>query len=117
MIKRIPRILRGVDLLATVFRYGSKSEYRQSSVSSPPVPYETDLANAYGNVNSAPYFWVSLQKNKESGQLENAELPDFFKLQNEMIFRSFFGSVDRIENKLDTTASYYPWELIPHEYE
>jgi hypothetical protein len=60
---------------------------------------------------------VALQRNKESNGLESCELPDFFKLQNEMIFRSFFGSVDKIENKLDVAASYFPWELIPYEYE
>jgi hypothetical protein len=117
MVKRIPRMLRGVDLLSTVYRYGSKAEFRASSFTSPPVPYETDLANAYGNINNSLYFWVALQRNKESNGLESCELPDFFKLQNEMIFRSFFGSVDKIENKLDVAASYFPWELIPYEYE
>lgn len=117
MVKKIPRMLRGVDLLSTVYRYGAKSEFRPSSFTSPPVPYETDLANAYGNINNSLYFWVALSKNKDTSALEYCELPDFFKSQNEMIFRSFFGSVDKIENKTDVVGSYFPWELIPYEYD
>lgn len=118
MIKRIPRMLRGVDLLSTVYRYGSKSEFRPASFTSPPVPYETDLVNAaVGNINNSLYVWVALQRNAQTRSLESTTLPDFFKLQNEMIFRSFFGSVDKIENKSDVVASYYPWEMIPYEYD
>ena len=118
MVKRIPRMLRGVDILSTVYRYGSKSDFRPASFTSPPVPYETDLVNAQvGNINNSLYVWVALQRNPATFSLEPTTLPDFFKLQNEMIFRSFFGSVDKIENKSDVAASYFPWELIPYEYE
>jgi hypothetical protein len=34
-----------------------------------------------------------------------------------MVFRSFFGSVDRIENKTDSIVAGYPWEIIPFEYD
>jgi len=118
MVKRIPRMLRGVDILSTVYRYGSKSEFRPASFTSPPVPFETDLVNSQvGNINNSLYVWVALQRNSSTLTLETTTLPDFFKLQNEMIFRSFFGSVDRIENKSDVAASYFPWEMIPYEYE
>jgi len=118
MVKRIPRMLRGVDILSTVYRYGSKSDFRPASFTSPPVPYETDLSNAQvGNINNSLYVWVALQRNPLTFSLEPTTLPDFFKLQNEMIFRSFFGSVDKIENKSDVAASYFPWEMIPYEYE
>jgi hypothetical protein len=82
------------------------------------VQFETDLVNSQvGNINNSLYVWVALQRNSSTLTLETTTLPDFFKLQNEMIFRSFFGSVDRIENKSDVAASYFPWEMIPYEYE
>ena len=43
--------------------------------------------------------------------------PDFFKVQNEMIFRAFFGSVDGIEIKNSEIAETKEmWEWIPYEY-
>lgn len=119
MVKRIPRILRGVDMLSTVYRYGSKSEFRPASAANPKIPFEVDLINSnggVGNINNSLYNWVAFQRNPLTLGLEPAELPDFLKLQNEMIFRSFFGSVDKIENKSDTSVSQFPWELIPYEY-
>lgn len=45
-------------------------------------------------------------------------LPDQYKMMNEMLFRSYFGSVDGIEHKnsllSDTKES---WEWIPYEYD
>lgn len=45
-------------------------------------------------------------------------LPDQYKLMNEMLFRSYYGSVDGIEHKnsilSDTKQS---WEWIPYEYD
>jgi hypothetical protein len=42
--------------------------------------------------------------------------PDFYKLQNEMIYRAFFGSMDGIENKSRNADSQNAWEWIPYEY-
>jgi hypothetical protein len=42
--------------------------------------------------------------------------PDFYKAQNEMIYRAFFGSTDGIENKDKYTDSQNAWEWIPYEY-
>lgn len=117
MIKRIPRLLRGVDLLATIHRYGFKNLYRQNNPTNPLTPTEIDLTGSNGSINNSLYYWTCYQKNPDSGLLEQTTLPDFFKLQNEMIFRAFFGSVDKIENRTNTTKSYFPWELIPYEYD
>ena len=42
--------------------------------------------------------------------------PDFYKAQNEMLYRAFFGSTDGIENKDKYTDSQNAWEWIPYEY-
>lgn len=116
MVKRIPRILRGVDLLATIYRYGSKSIYRQSNPNNPSVPTEIDLAAPNGAINNSLYYWTCYQTNPNTKLLEQALLPNFFLLQNEMMFRAFFGSIDKIENRIETAVSSFPWELIPYEY-
>lgn len=40
----------------------------------------------------------------------------FVKNMNEMIYRAFFGSTDRIEHKSEYMDSQDPWEWIPYEY-
>jgi hypothetical protein len=115
-IKRIPRMLRGCDLLSTVYRYGNRNLYRPINNITPKIPFEVDVIGINGAINNSLYCWQCLKANKNNSALEYSELPPFFKLQNEMIFRSFFGSVDRIENRQDLMVSYFPWELIPYEY-
>lgn len=115
-IKRIPRLLRGCDILSTLYRYGQRSIFRPQSSSNPKIPYEVDLIGINGTINNSLYCWVCLQKDN-TDTLQYAKLPVFFQLQNEMIFRSLFGSIDRIENRTDTMVAYYPWELIPYEYD
>lgn len=115
-VKRVPRLLRGCDLLGTIYRYGNRSLFRQQSSSNPRIPLEIDAIGLDGSINNSMYCWHCLQHNIMSNTLEYASLPIFLQYQNEMIFRSFFGSVDRIENRSDLTLPYYPWELIPYEY-
>jgi hypothetical protein len=112
MVKKIPRLLRGVDRLTTIYRPGTTNNYRQG-VGKPDIP--TDFGDMPEPINNSFYVWYAL--NIQNNQLQYAPLPDFFKLQNEMIFRSFFGSVDRIENKTDSIVTGFPWELIPFEYD
>ena len=58
--------------------------------------------------------WVCLDKN--TGRYVNP--PDGYKMQNEMIYRAFFGSVDGVENKNSImTETKEPWEWIPYEYD
>jgi hypothetical protein len=115
-IKRIPRLLRGCDVLGTVYRYGNRNIFRQQSLANPRVPFEVDGIGVSGPLNNGLYCWICLQQRLSDNSLRYAPLPPFLQHQNEMMFRSFFGSIDRIENRTDLMVSYYPWELIPYEY-
>lgn len=115
-VKRIPRLLRGCDILGTVYRYGNRALFRQQSSANPRVPLEVDGIGMNGPLNNSLYCWICLQQRSTDNSLRYAPLPPFLQHQNEMIFRSFFGSIDRIENRTDLMVSYYPWELIPYEY-
>lgn len=115
-IKRVPRMLRGCDLLGTIYRYGNRSLFRPQSSANPRIPFELDGIGRNGPLNNSLYCWVCLQHDTVANRLKYAALPPFFQHQNEMIFRSFFGSIDRIENRSDLMVSYYPWEIIPYEY-
>lgn len=124
MIKKIPRMLRGMDQLSTVYRPGTISNYRQLLRVNPLIPLEIDYINSEGAINNSFYAWYAYVLDTENGiNAPNQtitpapELPNFLKLQNEMVFRSFFGSIDRIENKTEVIAPGYPWELIPFEYD
>lgn len=117
MIKKIPRMLRGVDLLSTVYRPGALSDYRQLNGFNPKIPFEIDTVAVDGRINNSFYVWFALEIQNNITLRYVSELPDFLKLQNEMVFRSFFGSVDRIENKTDSIVAGYPWEIIPYEYD
>jgi hypothetical protein len=118
MIKRVPRMLRGVDVLSTIYRYGFNSLYRQSNSAIPRIPHEIDGLGINGTLNNNLYYWQCFEMDPENkDRAVIAETPPFFQLQNEMIFRAFFGSVDKIENKQEFLISQYPWELIPYEYD
>ena len=110
--RKIPRQVRGIDLLTSVFRYGKHNLYQQINSANPPSPEE--LISGYLLINNF-YAWQCLQKNAAKA-LEQAPITDFLQLQNEMMFRAFYGSVDGIENKSENMRSLYPWELIPYEY-
>lgn len=46
------------------------------------------------------------------------DLPDQYKVMNEMLFRAYFGSVDGIEHKNSIMSdTKQPWEWIPYEYD
>ena len=110
--RKIPRQVRGIDLLTSVFRYGKHNLYQQINSGNPPSPEE--LSSGYLLINNF-YAWQCLQKNAAKA-IEQAPITDFLQLQNEMMFRAFYGSVDGIENKLENMKSLFPWELIPYEY-
>lgn len=44
------------------------------------------------------------------------DIPDYFKIKNEMIYRAYFGSTDNIEHVSDFEDSLDPFEWIPYEY-
>ena len=110
--RKIPRQVRGIDLLTSVFRYGKHGLFQQINSGNPPSPEE--LTSGYQLINNF-YAWQCLQKNAAK-VLEQAPITDFLQLQNEMMFRAFYGSADGIENKSENMRSLFPWELIPYEY-
>ena len=110
--RKIPRMIKGVDYRNTVYRYGvNGSVFRPIVGEVPPVEVATD-----SSLNNLFYYWQCLQRN-EKGEWKYANLPDFYKILNEMEFRGFFGSTDYIENKDPTLESLYPWEIVPYEYD
>ena len=110
--RKVPRQVRSIDLYTTVYKYGSSgSEFRpNSSFEAPP---ELGIGQA---LNNYFYVWQCLQKD-ENNRLKETTTPPFLQLQNEMLYRAFFGSVDGIENKTNELRSLSPWELIPYEYD
>jgi hypothetical protein len=114
--RKIPRQLRGVYLSNTVYRYGRAGVYRQTNYGNPPAPTELDVVSGEGSLNNDFYIWKCIEKNSSTKQADDSTLPDFLKLQNEMTYRAFYGSIDGIENKSRMLESLYSWELIPYEY-
>lgn len=110
--RKMPRQIRGIDLLGTVFRYGKNGLYRQLNPGNPIVPI--DMGSSEHQINNL-YVWECLQK-ATNGTLEKTSVPDFFKVMNEMMFRAFYGSVDEIEIKSDGLTSSYTHDMIPYEY-
>lgn len=77
------------------------------------------LTNGFPNTGPGGPHWSSYDCWAcFNSQGEYIELPDQYKVMNEMLFRSYFGSVDGIEHKnsqlSDTKQS---WEWIPYEYD
>ena len=99
-------------MYTTVHKYGtSGTDFRpNSSFEAPP---ELTVGQA---LNNYFYIWQCLQKDKNN-RLKETTTPPFLQLQNEMLYRAFFGSVDGIENKTNELKSLSPWELIPYEYD
>ena len=114
--RKIPRQLRGVDLSNTVYRYGRAGAYRQTNPGNPPSPSELDISSGEGSLNNDFYIWKCIERDYGTNKAIDTTLPDFLKLQNEMAYRAFYGSIDGIENKSRTLESLYAWELIPYEY-
>jgi len=100
--RNIPRKLRNIDQHNSNMIPGTDGSYYRSGV------------NSGAEVNNYFVAWHSIDS--ETGS--SIEIPDYYKLQNEMIFRSFFGSVDGIENKNSNQFNNLePFEWIPYEYD
>ena len=116
--RKVPRMLRGIDLAGTVLRYGSNTTYRPNSV----VPAEApDDIFSLANLNQASlinnlYCWHCYQLDPNTYSVVEATTPPMFQYMNEMWFRAFYGSVDNVEIKSKVMKSYYDWEAIPFEY-
>ena len=82
------------------------------------TPNGSDIAairgpsNEGGRVYNEMQQWVCL----DPRSMKYTMPTDYLKVQNEMIFRSYYSSVDGIEHKASTFSSLQPWEWIPYEY-
>lgn len=113
--RKVPRTLRGIDAIGSVLRYGETMSYKPQN--RPPLdPLDIFGVGRVESLINNFYEWKCIELNQNRTGLEEATTPDFFKLLNEMVFRSFFGSVDEIENKTPRLKSLYDFEMIPYEY-
>jgi hypothetical protein len=102
--KNIPRKMKAVDQHYDRYEPNANGGYSQGSLKD----------GRGGLVNNDLVFWSCFNINNG----KHSPLTRFFKGMNEMIFRSFFGSTDGIENKSTEVAdSKEPWEWIPYEYD
>ena len=99
----IPRKLKNLDTHYDKFTYGPMGDiYKNVPVVGPGGPF-TNILQMWHCVNP-------LEANKHT------EAPDYFKLQNEMIHRAYFGSVDNLEHKDNLVDSLETFEWTPFEY-
>tara|TARA_B100001778_G_C18604916_1_gene639305 strand:- start:504 stop:8042 length:7539 start_codon:yes stop_codon:yes gene_type:complete len=101
--KVIPRKLRKLD--THYERYGADYNGNLEKVLpsiGPGGPFSNVLA-----------LWHCIDTN----QLKHVPVPDYFKIKNEMIIRSYFGSKDNLEHIDDLDESKDPFEWIPYEYD
>lgn len=110
-VRKIPRQIRGVDLLSTINRYANPDTYRPKLGGSLLDPLDATTPQI---LNNNFYYWACYENVGDT--LIQTIPPPFFQLMNEMMYRSFYGSVDRIENKYDELVSQFLWEIIPHEF-
>lgn len=113
--RNIPRKLKTIDPIYWVYRYDYNGNLGKDVTPSPGGFMSSNLA-----------FWHCFGHN-DSGDSPTPtdtdfygkliEPPNFYKMQNEMIFRAFFGSVDGVEHKnTDISSTKEMWEWIPYEY-
>ena len=99
----IPRKLKNLDTHYDKFTYGPMGDiYKNTPVVGPGGPF-TNILQMWHCINPT-------EGNK------NTEAPDYFKLQNEMIHRAYFGSIDNLEHKDNLVDSLETFEWTPFEY-
>lgn len=102
----IPRKLKTIDPIYQRYVYDYNGGLGKDTVPAPGGPIYNGLS-----------VWrcVDFSPGQDFGKV--IEPPEFFKVQNEMIFRAYFGSVDGIEIKNSEIAETKEmWEWIPYEY-
>jgi hypothetical protein len=110
-IKNIPRKIKTLDKYYLRYDYDTKGNIAPS----------LEGAAIGGPMNCGFPAWVCIGVDDEGSDTTThgnyIETPDFFKMQNEMIFRAFFGSIDGIEHKnTNIVGTKEFWEWIPYEY-
>jgi hypothetical protein len=108
-IRNMPRKLKGIDNHYDKYFAGPTGALSKST-----------LPSDGGPVWANPRFWHCLQvdpnNHNNTDNFKFTSATDYLKLQNEMIFRAFYNSIDGIEHKSEFLESLYPWEWIPYEY-
>ena len=99
--RNIPRKLKGIDN-----HYDKQVPNKDGDL--------VDVVNpaAGGPVYNNLTFWNCIS----ADEFKYVPPTDYLRVQNEMIYRAFFNSVDGIEHKSAMLESLYPWEWIPYEY-
>ena len=69
------------------------------------------------NIKNYFYSWVCGTTDAEKSKEIESSVPPYYKLSNEMIFRAFYGSTDRMEFKTDGLDTKDDFEWIPYEYD
>lgn len=111
--KNIPRKLKTIDLLFDLYNYDYNGNLGKSITPSPGGAMSNNFCvwQCYGFDDDKP------QPDGNEFYGKQIEPPDFYKLQNEMIFRAFFGSVDGTEHRnTNISDTKEMWEWIPYEY-
>lgn len=123
--RKIPRMLRGKDRSGQVQRlddfgnrYPSPEPQRgfggDVSLSS-LAPEDLDITSGDALLNDL-YAWHCFRKDKD-GTLKSENVPDYFKLLNEIELRAFYGSTDGLEiSDIDIIEALNPDERIPYEF-
>jgi hypothetical protein len=102
----IPRKLKTIDPIYQRYVYDYNGGLGKDTVPAPGGPIYNGLS-----------VWRCVDFNPGENFGKVIEPPEFFKVQNEMIFRAYFGSADGIEIKNSEIAETKEmWEWIPYEY-
>jgi hypothetical protein len=103
----IPRKLKTIDPIYQRYVYDYNGNLGKDLIPAPGGPMYNGLS-----------VWRCIDTDSTSANYgKMIDPPIFFKLQNEMIFRAYFGSVDGIEIKNSPIAEAKEfWEWIPYEY-
>lgn len=104
----IPRKLKTIDPIYQRYVYDYNGGLGKDTIPAPGGPIYNGLS-VWRCVDFTPGAGANFGK--------VVEPPDFFKVQNEMIFRAYFGSVDGVEIKNSPISEAKEmWEWIPYEY-
>ena len=69
------------------------------------------------NIKNYFYSWICGTTNEDKSQELETTVPPYYKLTNEMVFRAFYGSTDKMEFKTDGLDTKDDFEWIPYEYD
>lgn len=113
-LRKIPKMLRGIDFLGTIYRYGVTSQYRQEQLAQPLQPLQTTIGQGY--LYNFPYFWQCYEYDAKN-VIQRSSIPTILMMMNEITFRAYMGSADNVEHK-DPYAmrTEFAHDILPFEY-